>query len=472
MQKIQFTTDVVIGLEIHIELDTNTKLFCGCRTKSETELPNTLTCPTCLGMPGSKPVLNKKAVEYALRLALALRCTIAKELIFSRKVYFYPDMSKNYQITQYEVPLGENGEVILNEEKKIGITRAHIEEDPAALVHPGGIAHSQYVLVDYNRSGRPLCEIVTEPDMTNPEEAREFLRRLITLLRYLKIFDYKTGVIKADANVSIKESNYTRVEIKNITGFKEIERALQFEIERQRHAVIDGQKIVQETRAWDAKTGITTSLRTKETEADYGYIVDPDLSKIELSDDFVKSVKEKLPLLPTEKAERMIQKKVSKEDALVIANEYALSELFDEVVKTTDPIIAARWIRREVVRVANYNKMEIDDISILPNSFAELLLLIEQKQITDETAKRLLEELFKNNFSPKEKVKTEGLGMVTDTTALANWCKEAVLENDKAVQDYKKGEEKSLHFLVGTVMKKSKGKAKPDDVKAILLKLL
>ncbi len=471
MQNQKFTTDVVIGLEIHIELDTNTKLFCGCRTKSETEEPNTLTCPTCLGMPGAKPVLNKKAVEYALLLALALKCKIAKELIFSRKIYFYPDMSKNYQITQYEIPLGENGEVLLSEQKKIRIARAHMEEDPAALVHPNGIANSQYVLVDYNRSGRPLCEVVTEPDMSAPEEAREFLRKLITLLRYLKIFDYKTGVIKADANISIKESNYTRVEIKNITGFKEIERALQYEIERQRHAVLDNQKIVQETRAWDAKSGITTSLRTKETEADYGYIVDPDLARIELTNEFVKLAKEKLPILPSERTEQMIQKGVSKDDAIVIANEYVLSKLFDTVSKTNEPVIAARWIRRELIRVANYNKIEIDDIAISIQSFSELLTLLEKKQITDETAKRLLEELFKGNFSPKEKVTKENLGMISDTSAITNWCKEAIIENAKALEDYKKGEEKALNFLVGTVMKKSKGKAKPDEVKEILMKL-
>ena len=252
----------------------------------------------CLGHPGSKPVANKKAVEYAIKLAMALKCKLAKQVIFSRKSYFYPDMSKNYQITQYEIPIGENGSMELASKK----TKVHLEEDPAALTHPGGLGKAQYVLVDYNRSGNPLCEIVTEPELNSPEEARDFMKTLVTILQYLKIFDPEKNIIKADANVSLKSNNYVRAEIKNITGFKEIERALKYEIERQK---AEGVK-KQETRAWNSDKGVTTLLRTKETEEDYGYIFDPDLVPIDITKDWLSKIK--LPELPNEKAKNYVSK--------------------------------------------------------------------------------------------------------------------------------------------------------------------
>src|SRR3989339_762298 len=291
---MEFKSDVVIGLECHLELATETKLFCGCPTyvKDQEDKPNTRVCETCLGMPGSKPVLNKKAVEFAIKIALALNCKISPELIFSRKSYFYPDMSKNYQISQYEIPLGKQGILKLRDGKEIGITRVHMEEDPASLIHPAGLKESQYVLVDYNRSGNPLVEIVTEPDLASPDEARDFMKQLITVLNYLEIFDINNGIIKADANVSVKESNYTRVEIKNITGFKEIERALMHEINRQKEEIKHRRKIEQETRAWDSEKGITFTLRKKETEEDYGYILDADLVKIEITKEMLDKARQ------------------------------------------------------------------------------------------------------------------------------------------------------------------------------------
>ena len=261
----------MIGLEVHVELNTKTKLFCSCPTKGNEE-PNSRTCEVCLGHPGSKPVLNKKAVEFALKLCLALNCKINPELIFSRKSYFYPDMAKNYQITQYDIPLGKKGKLNLSSGKEIGITRVHMEEDPASLVHPGGMQQSSYVLVDYNRSGNPLVEIVTEPELSNAADARDFMKNLITILTYLEIFDENNNIIKADANISIKESGFVKAEVKNITGFKEIERALNYEIERQKKEVKEGKKLHQETRAWDSEKGLSFSLRKKETEEDYGYI--------------------------------------------------------------------------------------------------------------------------------------------------------------------------------------------------------
>src|SRR3989338_6010324 len=357
---MEFKSDVVIGLECHIELNCNTKLFCSCPTKANEgaeDLPNTRTCPTCLGMPGSKPVLNKKAVEYAIKLCLALNCKINKELIFSRKSYFYPDMSKNYQITQYEIPLGDGGNLKLKSGKEIGITREHMEEDPAALIHPSGMQQSAYVLVDYNRSGNPLLEIVTKPEVESAEEARDFMKQLITTLSYLKIFDINNGIIKADANVSIKESQYRRIEIKNITGFREIERALNYEIGRQKHEIAEGKKPEQETRSWDSEKGITFLLRKKETEEDYGYILDTDLVKTEITLDLVDKIKKEMPELAHDKIKKFITKhKIKKEDAEILAAEKELAEMFEKVAEEVDPILAAKWLRRELVRVLNYNK--------------------------------------------------------------------------------------------------------------------
>ena len=334
--------EVIIGIECHVSLNTKTKLFCSCSLNGSEE-PNTRTCDICVGLPGSKPVLNKKALEYALKLCLALNCKISPELIFSRKVYFYPDMGKNYQITQYELPIGENGSLKLTN-KEVKIKRIQIEEDPAALVHQGST-----VLVDYNRSGTPLCEIVTEPDLSSPEEAREFLKRLLTILNYLGIFDPELCIVKADANVSIKP--YERIEIKNINGFKEIERAITYEIERQKKLISENQPIKQrETRGWDADKGITNFQRKKEEEADYGYIIDTDLVPIDISKEFIEKTKKELPELPQEKTARYIKEyKLKKEDAEVLANDYELALLYEKAVSMKiNQSFAAEWIRREV----------------------------------------------------------------------------------------------------------------------------
>ena len=467
-----FKNDVVIGLEIHIEVNTNTKLFCGCPTKGSEE-PNTRTCPTCLGMPGSKPVLNRKAVEYAIKLCMALNCRINKELVFSRKSYFYPDMSKNYQITQYEVPLGENGNLKLKSGKEIGITRVHMEEDPASLIHPSGMQQSAYVLVDYNRSGNPLLEIVTKPEFENAEEAREFMKQLITDLSYLKIFDADKGIIKADANISIKESNYTRIEIKNITGFKEIERALNYEIARQKSAIAEGKKLEQETRSWDSEKGITFLLRKKETEEDYGYILDADLLKTEITKGLTNKIKREMPELAHDKIKKFITKhSIKKEDAEILAAEKELAEMFEKVAEEVDPILAAKWLRRELVRVLNYNKKEIHEINIDEKHLIQLLKLIENKKITDNVAQKLLEKLIEKPFDVNEYVKKEKLEAVSDTGELEKYCREAVKENPKAVEDYKKGEEKALNYIVGSVMKKSRGKATPKEVNDIIKRLI
>ncbi|MBI2651495.1 Asp-tRNA(Asn)/Glu-tRNA(Gln) amidotransferase subunit GatB [Candidatus Woesearchaeota archaeon] len=464
--------NVVIGLEVHCELNTNTKLFCGCPTKGSNE-PNTRTCETCLGMPGSKPLLNKKAIEYAIKLCLALNCKISKELIFSRKSYFYPDMAKNYQITQYEIPLGTDGKLKLKSGKEINIKRVHMEEDPAALVHPKGMHESAYVLVDYNRSGNPLVEIVTEPDLASAEEARDFMKQLITILNYLGIFDINKGIIKADANISIKESDYKRCEVKNITGFKEIERALNYEVLRQKAEAEAGRKIFQETRAWNAERGITSLLRKKESEEDYGYILDSDLVKTEITKEMLDEIKNEMPELAQDKVEKFVLRhKIKREDAEVIAAEKELAEMFEKVAEKINPLLAAKWLRRELLRVLNYNKKEIYEIKMDESHIIDLLKLVESKKITENVASKIMEKLIEKPFDVHGYVKKEKLEAVSDAMEIEKYCEEAIKENPHAVEDYKKGEERALNFLIGHVMKKTKGKATPKEVNEILKMLI
>jgi len=470
MTNKKFTSDVVIGLEIHAELATESKLFCGCATHGSDE-PNSRVCEVCLGMPGCKPVLDKKAVEYVLKLCLALECDVSPELIFSRKSYFYPDMAKNYQISQYEIPLGVKGKLILENGKEIGVTRVHMEEDPAALIHPGGIMESKYVLVDYNRSGDPLVEVVTEPELNSPEEARDSMKKLISILQYLEIFDIRRCIIKADANVSIKESGYTRVEIKNITGFKEIERALKYEVERQKKAVEEGIQLKHETRAWDSGKGITRALRKKEVEEEYGYIIDPDLTKIEITDKWINKIKEELPELAREKAEKFVKEYgLSKTDAQVLASDKLLAELFERVAKKVDALLAAKWLRRELIRVLNYHKKELKDVN--EKYLVELLQMIEKKEITEKVGQKIIEELVVKPFSPKEYVKKAGIKVIGSVKDLEKICKEVIKENSKAVEDYKAGNVKAMQFLVGQVMRKTKGQADPGVLNKILKKLV
>src|SRR3989338_2732710 len=468
----KFTSDIVIGLEVHTELNTKTKLFCSCPTKGSEE-PNTRVCPVCLGHPGSKPVLNKKAVEFILKLCVAMNSKISGQLIFSRKSYFYPDMAKNYQVTQYELPLGTGGNLKLKEGKEIALKRIHLEEDPASLVHTSGMHESSYVLVDYNRSGNPLVEIVTEPVLESADEARDFMKQLINVLGYLEIFDGNEGIIKADANVSVREGGYARVEVKNITGFKEIERALNYEVLRQKSEIKQGRKIIHETRSWDSEKGITFSLRKKETEKDYGYIIDPDLVVLDITEEFVGRIRKEIPELAHDKISRYVEKfKIKKEDAEIIASEKKLAELFEKVAEEIEPVLAAKWLRRELLRVLNYNKKELHEVEIDERHIIDLLRLVEQKKITDNVASTILEKLIEKPFDVKEYIKKEKLEAVSDISELEKYCKEAIEENPKAIEDYKKGEAKALNFIVGSVMKKTRGKATPKEVNEIILRLV
>ncbi len=469
---MNFTTDVVIGLEIHIQPNTKSKLFCGCATFGS-EDPNSRTCPVCLGHPGSKPVVNKAAIEKAMKLALATKSNINKELIFSRKSYFYPDMAKNYQISQYEIPLAEEGKIKLQSGKEIGLVRIHLEEDPAALIHPAGMEKSSYVLVDYNRSGNPLLEVVTKPELISPEEARDFMKQLITILEYLEIFDVDYCIIKADANISIKESGYVRAEIKNITGFKDIERALKYEVGRQKKAVEDGKKLKQETRAWDSERGITFSLREKEVEEEYGYIIDSDLVRIGLTKGWIKEIEKEMPELAEAKLEKFTKEHgITEEMAKIISRDKELAEMFEAVSTAVDPSLAAKWVRRELARVLNYNKKKLKDTEIKDIHMIDLLKLVEEKKITDRVAQKILEKLIEKPFDVNEYVEKEGLGAVSDSGEIEKLCKEAIKESAKAVEDYKNGEEKALNFVVGIVMKKTKGKATPKEVNDTLKRLI
>ena len=468
---MNFTSDVVIGLEIHIGINTKSKLFCKC--KNDDAEPNTNVCPVCLGHPGAKPVVNIEAINKALKLCLALKSKIANDVVFSRKAYFYPDLSKNYQTTQYELPIGDGGELELPNGNKVSLTRLHIEEDPASLVHVGGIADASYSFIDYNRSGTPLIELVTNPDMKSPEEARDFLRTLIGILNHLEIFDVKSGIIKADANISIKESGYVRAEVKNISGFKEIEKALNYEIERQRDAVKQGEKLRIETRAWNSEDETTSFMRSKESEADYGYIIDTDLVPIEVTKEMIEKAESEVGLIPIDFAKEISSKyNLNFEDCYIIANQKAFSDAYKKAIDI-DAKLATNWFRHVIPTpfVKKYKDLEFVE-NINEDEIIELFTLFKEKKVSDKVAKEILEKLVGEKFSPKEYIQENGLEMSSNTDEILIFAKEAISENPVAVEDFKNGESKSLNFLVGQVMKKSRGKANPGEASKLIRKEL
>ncbi len=447
-----------IGLEVHVQLNTKSKLFCSCSTTEFSDKqPNTLTCEVCLGMPGSKPRLNKQAVLHTLKLCLALNCHVTNPSYFSRKTYYYPDLSKNYQITQYETPLGTNGTITV-EGTTIRIKRVHLEEDPAALEHvPNG------TLIDYNRSGIPLAEIVTEPDITSPEHARSFLKKMLNTLTYLNITSSDMS-IKADVNVSVAKHNYTRVEIKNVTGFKEVERALVYEIARQERE----ETIVQETRRWDGER--THSMRTKETEDDYGYIYDADLPQLNITQEIISKTRGSIPRLSDERIKEYIARGVSFDDADVVTQDLHVADAYELVTKTSNPVTAAKWFRKEVLKVLNAKELPATALNL--KTLSDIIMLLHDKKITEHTGRDLMTHILEKDFSPREHVETSGTTMISDSNVLEQLCKTAIDSSPKAVADYKKGEEKALNAIVGHVMKSTKGTAKPDDVKKIIERMV
>jgi len=474
-------TQVIVGLEVHCQLDTKSKLFCGCSTDYRNDGPNTHTCPVCLGLPGSMPVLNKKAIEYAMRVAKALNCTVIRESEFSRKNYFYPDLDKAYQITQYDKPLAEGGylEIEADEgrEKRVQLTRIHVEEDPGRLVHMGNPERGKYSLVDYNRAGIPLIEIVSEPDMRSPKEARKFLNKLRATLEYLGVFDSeKEGSLRVDANISLKGSE--RVEIKNITSYKGVEKALNFEVTRQKNLLRRGLKVDRETRHYLEARGITQSSRSKEQEHDYRYFPEPDLRPLHVQS-WVQGIV--LPELPDARRERFIaQYGCSLNHARTLTGELRLANFFERVVAPDAKgfsTLAATWIADTLIGELNYRSMSVDALD--PESMTALVMLIKAGTITDKSGIEVLRVMLDERKdaqpieTPEVIVKRLNLAKtVGDLGALAVVISEVIAEQSKAVEDYRAGKNGALNFLVGCAMKKTRGRSDPGELNREIVKAL
>jgi aspartyl-tRNA(Asn)/glutamyl-tRNA(Gln) amidotransferase subunit B len=472
---------VIVGLEVHCQLDTKSKLFCGCSTDYRSDGPNTHVCPICLGLPGAMPALNKKAIEYAMKVAKALNCEIIEEAEFSRKNYFYPDLDKAYQITQYDKPLALGGYVEIESddggERKIRLTRIHVEEDPGRLVHMGNAERGKYSLVDYNRAGIPLIEIVSEPDMRSPKEARKFLNKLRATLEYLSVFDSeKEGSIRVDANISIKGNE--RVEVKNITSYKGVEKALTFEVTRQKNLIRRGQKIDRETRHYLEARGVTQAGRSKEQENDYRYFPEPDLRPLRVKSWLDGIV---LPELPDARRERFItQYGCSLNHARTLTGELRLANFFEQVVKG-DPeglsTPASTWIADTLIGELNYRDMSLDRVE--PVAMTGLVQIVQAGTITDKSAVDVLRVMLDQRHkgeateTPDTIVQRLNLAKTTgDDSAITAAIDEAVNENPKALEDYRAGKAGALNFLVGQVMKKTRGKADPATLNRMLTEAL
>jgi aspartyl-tRNA(Asn)/glutamyl-tRNA(Gln) amidotransferase subunit B len=471
--------ETIIGLEIHAQLLTDTKIFCGCSTKFG-GAPNSHTCPVCLGMPGVLPVLNKKVVEFAMKMSLATNCEINKSCSFARKNYFYPDLPKGYQISQYAYPLSEHGYVFLDvdgAQKKIGLTRIHMEEDAGKLMHD---EHNPVTYVDLNRAGVPLIEIVSEPDMRSPAEAADYLKRLHEILVYLEICDgnMEEGSFRCDANVSIRPQGQkefgTRTELKNMNSFRNVQRALEYEIKRQQYLLESGGKVVQETRLWDDAQGASIPMRSKEEAHDYRYFPDPDLVPILIGDAWVEKIRKELPELPLAKRERFIKDyQIPAYDAGVLTADKALANYYEEVVRLcVKPKAASNWVMGDVLRFLNEEKRDIRNCPISPTSLAEMISLIDEGTISGKMAKDIVEEMYKSGKPPKVIVEENGMVQITDEGELIKTITAIIEANPNQLKDYRGGKEKLFGFFVGQVMKATQGKANPQLVNDLLKKML
>ncbi|MGQ9920565.1 MAG: Asp-tRNA(Asn)/Glu-tRNA(Gln) amidotransferase subunit GatB [Desulfobacca sp.] len=471
--------EVVIGLEVHAQLLTQSKIFCGCPTQFGAP-PNTQVCPVCLGMPGVLPVLNQKVVEFALKLALATHCQIAPYSRFARKNYFYPDLPKGYQISQYELPLAEHGYVDIDVDgvrKCIGLTRIHMEEDAGKLVHDEQLPVSY---VDLNRTGVPLLEIVSEPDLRTPEEAAAYLKTLRNILLYLEICDgnMEEGSLRCDANISLKPQGSTtlgvRTELKNMNSFRNVQRALEYEIRRQRSLLEAGENIVQETRLWDANRGKTYSMRGKEEAHDYRYFPDPDLVPLVISPEWIEAVRATLPELPdAKKARFMSQYDLPEYDAGVLTAEKALADYFEACVRTFPQAKkVSNWIMSELMRELKKDDRGIETCAVSPQALGRLLALVEEGTISGKIAKSVFSDMIATGQDPDAIVKAKGLGQISDTSALEALAREILAANSKEVADFKAGKTKVMGFFVGEIMKKTKGQANPKLVNQLLGRLL
>ena len=471
--------EAVIGLEVHVELKTKTKIFCNCITEFGGE-PNTHVCPVCLGLPGVLPVLNKAVVDFAIKAGLALNCQIAEFSKFDRKNYYYPDLPKNFQTSQYDLPICTQGYLdieVNGVEKRVGITRIHMEEDAGKLIHGGEtISTSGYSLVDYNRTGVPLLEIVSEPDLRSPEEARAYLEKLKGILEYTEVSDCKMqeGSLRCDANISVMPKGSkvfgTRTEIKNLNSFRALERALAYEIERQISVIQDQGTVVQETRTWDEGKGLTLPLRSKEEAHDYRYFPEPDLVPLVISREWVEDIKRTLPELPQARKERLIKEHgLPAYDAAIITGSKAMADYFDACVGLyPEAKTISNWLMGDLIRLLNAEDQDIRECKIRPEMLVQMLKLMDKGTISGKIAKVVFEEMFQTGKDPEQIVKEKGLVQISDQGEIAAMVEQVIAANPKSVEDYKAGKEKAIGFLVGQVMKLSKGKANPGMVNELL----
>ena len=470
----------VIGLEVHAQMLTDTKIFCGCSTKFGSG-PNTQTCPVCIGMPGVLPVLNKKVLEFAVKTGLATGCSISLSSRFARKNYFYPDLPKGYQISQYELPICEHGHidiVVDGAVRKIGITRIHMEEDAGKNIHEAG---GNFSFVDLNRAGVPLMEIVSEPDMKSPQEAVEYMKKLRALLRYLGVCDgnMEQGSLRCDANVSVRPEGRkelgVKVEIKNINSFKFVEKALDYEIRRQIKALADGQKIIQETRLWDTERGVTEPMRGKEEAHDYRYFPEPDLVPIVVDEKWIDEIRASLPELPDVKQERFVKDYgLSESDADLLVDERSIAESFEEAVQQGgNPKNMCNWILTGIFGYLNEHGKEFKELPIKPIHLSSLSKLVDTAVISGNMAKStLLVEMIKTGALPDVIVKEKGLVQISDAGELEKTVDDVIAKSPKEVERFKAGDEKLIGFFVGQVMKLTKGKANPQIVNGLLKRKL
>jgi aspartyl-tRNA(Asn)/glutamyl-tRNA(Gln) amidotransferase subunit B len=472
----------VIGLEVHAQLLTRSKIFCGCSTQFGEE-PNAQTCPVCTGQPGSLPVLNRKAVEFAVRLGLATNCRIAPYSLFARKNYFYPDLPKGYQISQYEHPLAEEGYVEIVEEgkkKRIHLIRIHMEEDAGKLKHGETPESSSFSYVDYNRTGVPLVEIVSGPELRSPQEAGGYLRKLRAMLQYLEICtgNMEEGSFRCDANVSVRpkgrEKFGTRAEVKNMNSFRHVEKALEYEIKRQIALLEDGEEVIQETRLWDAGQGITVSMRGKEEAHDYRYFPDPDLVPLRIEPAWVEEIRKALPELPDGKKERFVSDYgIPEYDAEILTSLKAMANYYEECVRLfNEPKTVSNWIMGDLLRELKTDDREIDQCNVTPGHLSEMLVMIREGTISGKIAKDVFQEMYRTGGRPARIVKAKGWTQILDQDEIEKAIEKAFQSNPKLLEEYRQGKEKLFGFFVGEVMKETGGKANPRLLNEVLRRRL
>jgi len=467
--------ETVIGLEVHLQLATETKAFCGCPTKFG-QRPNSHACPVCLGFPGSLPVLNEKAFFYAIKTALALNCSIQKVIKFDRKNYYYPDLPKNFQISQYDMPLSYNGFLEISSggtRKKIRIKRVHLEEDAGKLLHPAG---ENYSLVDFNRAGIPLLEIVTEPDINSPQEAYDYLTALKAILQYLKVSDcdMEKGSLRCDANISLKERGEktlgVKVEIKNINSFRWVREGLQYEADRQALLLASKEKISQETRLWDAEKLVTLSMRSKEGAEDYRYFPEPDLTPFTVDKKIIEDIRGSIPELPEARAKRFAKiYGMTEYDARILTSDINIADYFEECCKLyPNKKTIANWIIGDIMAAMNLKGMSISGLAVPPEALAELLKMIDSQAISGRIAKDVLVQMIETRSMPHDIVKSKNLSQISDKGAIEEAIRDVLAKNEKSVNDYKAGKKTAFTFLIGQVMRRTEGKANPALVNEIL----